>query len=521
MSVTPVASGPPGTAEGLGVQARLTIASVDRFFAFIQSVFQNRSAVTAVAPAAPRPASPERVSPEAPPQRLEPARRRDVRRAESPADREPAESPGNLPETEGNAAPPGQTEPVAEGESGEESSSETVVPEEIRGTLREAVGRLRRLLARLEEGTTFQEAFGELLKILSFLQETTGEIPQDRLLSFFKGLGAEFEVLVAHVRELFETVEAESASRAGRALLSRRPEVTEGAAPATIEDLARALARVLERALKPESAARPAAPVAADAARGVPEGITKADAPRPQGPGAAPAAAAPQVGAIGAAPAAKPDTAAAVPVAAAEASPEAQVARAQPALAARAAPTLSAEVKPAGNAEGPSVRTGNEGTNPGAVARLVAKEPMRLSASQAEAVERIVRMARMSEGEGGRRLQFRLQPPLLGHLRMDLSVRDGVLNGTFHVETPAARAAVLAQVEQLKNALVDQGVSVGSFHVSVDTPEQRAGRNAAEERRPGARQALDRPGSDAAGSAGTAASEEARAARLSYMDVTG
>ena len=102
---------------------------------------------------------------------------------------------------------------------------------------------------------------------------------------------------------------------------------------------------------------------------------------------------------------------------------------------------------------------------------------------------------------------------------MDLFVREGVLSGSFQVETPAARAAVLSQVEQLKSALAEQGVEIGSSQVSVEGQDRPPG-EAAGEREPRGSGGLS-VGQEPEPVAVEASEVPADGIRTSYMDVRG
>lgn len=90
-----------------------------------------------------------------------------------------------------------------------------------------------------------------------------------------------------------------------------------------------------------------------------------------------------------------------------------------------------------------------------------------------EVVERIVRAVHVTLREGASEMRLRLNPPQLGSLRVDLRVADGVLTGRLQTESAAAQMAVSSQIEQLKSALAEQGITVGAWEVSL-APDARA-----------------------------------------------
>ncbi len=98
---------------------------------------------------------------------------------------------------------------------------------------------------------------------------------------------------------------------------------------------------------------------------------------------------------------------------------------------------------------------------------------------RAEFVERIVRAARLTQSRGASRIKIALNPPHLGNLRVDLSVKQGVLNGTIQAETVAAKDLLQSNLQALKEALAAQGVNVGELQVSVNNNAfQQASRDA-------------------------------------------
>lgn len=110
--------------------------------------------------------------------------------------------------------------------------------------------------------------------------------------------------------------------------------------------------------------------------------------------------------------------------------------------------------------------------------------PARSEAAQrAEFVQRVVAAAKLAEARGGEsRLKIILQPPELGRLRAELSLRQQTVHVKLTAETPAAQDLIESNLPALRSALEQQGVRVGELVVSV-SPEQRGTRG--EERRHG------------------------------------
>lgn len=87
---------------------------------------------------------------------------------------------------------------------------------------------------------------------------------------------------------------------------------------------------------------------------------------------------------------------------------------------------------------------------------------------RAEFIDRIVRASQLARRHGETRLQIVLRPPELGRLRVDLSVRDGVLNVRIGADRAGAQELVQQHIGALRESLEQQGVRVGEIQVSVD-----------------------------------------------------
>jgi len=98
-------------------------------------------------------------------------------------------------------------------------------------------------------------------------------------------------------------------------------------------------------------------------------------------------------------------------------------------------------------------------------------------------VEHVVRVARASAGRGQWQVQIRLHPPELGRIRLDVNVRQDVLNMRIVVETGEARELISARVGQLREALQQHGITVDRIDVeprraSASEASQSGGDNA-------------------------------------------
>jgi flagellar hook-length control protein FliK len=89
-------------------------------------------------------------------------------------------------------------------------------------------------------------------------------------------------------------------------------------------------------------------------------------------------------------------------------------------------------------------------------------------ADQAETIDKIVKSMTVALKRGESEVRIMLQPAKLGAVRIDLSVKDGVLNASFETQTQAARHAISGSLPQLKAALESQGIEVGGFNVTVE-----------------------------------------------------
>jgi flagellar hook-length control protein FliK len=90
----------------------------------------------------------------------------------------------------------------------------------------------------------------------------------------------------------------------------------------------------------------------------------------------------------------------------------------------------------------------------------------------AKFLHRVTRAFAVAQERGGE-VRLRLSPPELGALRLDVSLRDGVLVAHMQTETTAARAALLDNLPTLRDRLAEQGVRIERF--DVDLAQQQSG----------------------------------------------
>ncbi len=96
---------------------------------------------------------------------------------------------------------------------------------------------------------------------------------------------------------------------------------------------------------------------------------------------------------------------------------------------------------------------------------------------QAEMIDRIVRMARVTRSNDTSTALIRLKPAELGEVKIELTVREGVVHGKLEVESIAARNLLEGHLAELRGSLADEGLEIGRFEVNVrdggEGPQQR------------------------------------------------
>lgn len=84
-----------------------------------------------------------------------------------------------------------------------------------------------------------------------------------------------------------------------------------------------------------------------------------------------------------------------------------------------------------------------------------------------ELVERVLRAARQAQARSVSRLRLTLEPPELGELSLELTLKDRVLHGAFFTDAPGAAEALAARLGELKDALERRGLRVGELSVNA------------------------------------------------------
>jgi flagellar hook-length control protein FliK len=87
-------------------------------------------------------------------------------------------------------------------------------------------------------------------------------------------------------------------------------------------------------------------------------------------------------------------------------------------------------------------------------------------ADHARFVQRVAR-AFQSVGDRGGTIRLRLSPPELGSLRMEISVRGGVMTARLEAENQTTRKLLLDNLPALRDRLAQQDIQVERFHVEL------------------------------------------------------
>jgi flagellar hook-length control protein FliK len=81
-------------------------------------------------------------------------------------------------------------------------------------------------------------------------------------------------------------------------------------------------------------------------------------------------------------------------------------------------------------------------------------------------VGRVAKAFHTAQERGGT-LQIRLSPPELGAMRLELTVKDGVMTAALETETSSARRVLLENLPALRDRLAEQNIRVERFDVEV------------------------------------------------------
>jgi flagellar hook-length control protein FliK len=81
-------------------------------------------------------------------------------------------------------------------------------------------------------------------------------------------------------------------------------------------------------------------------------------------------------------------------------------------------------------------------------------------------VQRVSRAVQSSVDRGGE-VRLRLSPPELGSLKVEIIVKQGVMNARLEAETPAARSLLLENLPMLRERLAEQNIRIDRFDVDL------------------------------------------------------
>jgi flagellar hook-length control protein FliK len=87
-------------------------------------------------------------------------------------------------------------------------------------------------------------------------------------------------------------------------------------------------------------------------------------------------------------------------------------------------------------------------------------------------IGRVVKAFHTAQERGGT-LQLRLSPPVLGAIRLQLTVTDGVLTAALETESADTRRLLLDHLPVLRDRLAEQNIRVERFDVDVQQEHRR------------------------------------------------
>lgn len=144
--------------------------------------------------------------------------------------------------------------------------------------------------------------------------------------------------------------------------------------------------------------------------------------------------------------------------------------------------TAEGSIKPVGTADSLSSTSLRPDANrPG---RATAASQTSANAAGPEGVDQarfVGRVARAFQAMGGRNgpIRLKLSPPELGSLRIEITVRGGVMTAQLEAETATARTLLLDNLPALRDRLAQQGIKIEQFDVDLSDrspgglPDQR------------------------------------------------
>jgi flagellar hook-length control protein FliK len=138
-------------------------------------------------------------------------------------------------------------------------------------------------------------------------------------------------------------------------------------------------------------------------------------------------------------------------------------------------------------------------------------------------IQRVTGAFQAADDQGGQ-IRIRLSPPDLGSMRLEISVRNGVMTAHVQTETETARNMLLDHLPQLRERLADHNIKIDYFDVEL-TNQSRSGmqQNFADnayQRQPAAPPGASRSRATSAASEPTAAATVAVRGANGRLDVT-
>ena len=86
-------------------------------------------------------------------------------------------------------------------------------------------------------------------------------------------------------------------------------------------------------------------------------------------------------------------------------------------------------------------------------------------------LQRVSGAFQAADQQGGQ-IRLRLSPPELGSMKLELTVRDGVMTAHVQTETEAARHMLLDNLPQLRDRLADHNIKIDHFNVESQNPSR-------------------------------------------------
>jgi flagellar hook-length control protein FliK len=130
-------------------------------------------------------------------------------------------------------------------------------------------------------------------------------------------------------------------------------------------------------------------------------------------------------------------------------------------------------IRPAGNAAAPKgeplaniLGRSHSGAGATSRARQAAGDEGAPRVDPSRFIGRVAKAFQMAQERDGK-LHLRLSPPELGSLRLELSVKEGVMTATLEAETTAARKVLLDHLPALRDRLAEQNIRIERFDVDV------------------------------------------------------